>query len=228
MPCFLACPDGPISSCAVLYMDVFGLREELFQMARAYARAGIGAAVPDLFYRLPISRFPVANAKDDPVDRAALAANNATTMQMTADDTRALVKTLGVRLPFAGHPRFLAIGYCMGGRHALAACAAHSDAFIGGVSAHGGRLVTQDATSPHLWIARLQRPFHFAFASDDPSCPEAHQKFLQDTARAHTAPVTAAVHAAHHGWSFPDRWAYDAATAQAVHEHALAMMNSAA
>ncbi|WP_306258458.1 dienelactone hydrolase family protein [Pararhizobium sp. IMCC21322] len=227
MQTFIARPRGPSPTCAILYMDVFGLREELFELAREYARRGITAVVPDLFHRLPVSRFTPVNDEGGPLAVEAKEANMSTELEMTVAYTKALTTTLGMSHGFSIPPRFFALGYCMGGRHALAACEAFPDEFIGGISAHGGRLVTPDTQSPHLLVPRIKVPFHFAFAADDPTCPDAHCATLKDSAGDSSAPVTFTLHTAHHGWSFPCRWSYDWAAAKAVHDMAVAMIKAA-
>src|ERR1700728_2553336 len=42
--------DGPFAP-VVLYMDVWGIREELFDIARRIATVGYLCAVPDFYYR---------------------------------------------------------------------------------------------------------------------------------------------------------------------------------
>ena len=49
---FIAHPSAP-AACPVviIYMDVWGLREELFDVARRIATVGYYCAVPNLYYR---------------------------------------------------------------------------------------------------------------------------------------------------------------------------------
>ncbi|MEM7041841.1 MAG: dienelactone hydrolase family protein [Pseudomonadota bacterium] len=229
-------PDGPMevflaqaeaikpAPCAILYMDVFGLREELFDLARAFAADGISAVVPDLFHRLPVSRFSPANGRDEPVIDAAREANVQTTLQMSGDDTLSVVDWLDRNQAKQRPTHYFAIGYCMGGRHALAAAAAMPGRFIGGMSVHGGRLVTDGADSPHHLIATLRVPFHFACARDDATCPPEHCAILQEAAGKAEADVTVDIIDAPHGWSFPARWSHDPAVAAEIHDLARSMI----
>ena len=225
MEVFLARADTaePVPS-AILYMDVFGLREELFDLARTFAADGISAVVPDLFHRLPISRFKPANGRNDPIEKAAREANAQTTLQMSRADSEALICWLDRAEAERRPTHYFAIGYCMGGRHALAATAALPDRVRGGMSIHGGRLVTDDANAPHHLIAKLQVPFHFACARDDPTCPPEHCAILQEAAGKAEAEVTVDIVDAHHGWSFPARWSHDPAVAARIHDLACTMI----
>ncbi len=225
MDAFLALPDtngsGP---CAILYMDVFGLREELFDLARAFAAETMMAVVPDLFHRLPVSRFPPADGREDKPTAEAARANDLTTTAMSRSDTSALIAWLDGGGAGFQPTHYFAIGYCMGGRHALAAASAPMERISGGMSVHGGRLVTDDPRSPHHMIANLQVPFHFACAKDDPTCPPDHCDVLRKTADKATANVTLEVLDAHHGWSFPGRWSYDPTAASHIHRLACDMI----
>ncbi|UWR13337.1 dienelactone hydrolase family protein [Sulfitobacter mediterraneus] len=228
MGTFFAVPAGtPAMTVAVLYMDVFGLREELFDLARAYAQAGHIALIPDLFHRRPKSRFAPVNGKHAKLPPDLVAANVETTMDMVTSDTRALIddvlkeREASTKL---GGLRFFAVGYCMGGRHALAVSAQLGEV-VGGISAHGGMLVTQDANSPHLLVSQVTVPFHFAFAVDDPTCPYEHQQILRNLAAESDRQISAKLYDAAHGWTFPTRWSYDADAAAQIHALALSMMN---
>ena len=232
-------PDGPMAvflaypgtaepaPCAILYMDVFGLREEMFDLARGFAAMGVAAAVPDLFHRRDISRFPPANGRDDTPDPAAVEAGAQTTLDMSVADTKALIDWLDGS---GGAPPngCFAIGYCMGGRHALAAAAAMPEKISGGMSVHGGRLVSDEANSPHLLIADLSVPFHFACARNDPVCPAHHIAILRNAAERSEAKVTLEELDASHGWTFPHRWSFDPTAAKKTQDKAVAMIGKAA
>lgn len=233
-------PDGPMdvfiaisdpedaSPCVIIYMDVFGLRDELFVIARAFAAEGFDAVVPDLFHRSPVSRFLPANGRDECASLEALEANRSTTLAMSRTDTCTLIDWLDSAAVGHRPTNYFAVGYCMGGRHALAATAAFPDRLRGGMSVHGGRLVTEGPDSPHHLIADLRAPFHFACARDDPACPQDHQEILQAAESIHGACVSYEMHDAHHGWSFPARWSHDPVTAAHIHRLACSMIRGEA
>ncbi len=225
---FVGADDNGSAPCALLYMDLFGLREEIFDLARAFANDGFSAAVPDLFHRLAVSRFPPANGRGEKPSEAALDANAATSLEMSTSDTKALVTWLDSSS--AGHRpgSYFAIGYCMGGRHALAAAAAMPDRIRSGMSVHGGRLVTHGDDSPHTLIAGLKVPFGFVCARDDPACPADHCEVLKKAAQDATVNVTVEVLDAHHGWSFAERWAHDPKAVDYVHDLACDFMEGVA
>ncbi|MEM7462469.1 MAG: dienelactone hydrolase family protein [Pseudomonadota bacterium] len=225
---FVSGNDNGSVPCALLYMDLFGLREEIFDLARAYANDGYSAAVPDLFHRLPVSRFHPANGRGEKPSEAAIRANSETTLQMSMSDSEALVTWLDTGSAGPRPSFYHAIGYCMGGRHALAAAATIPERIRSGMSVHGGRLVTQGNDSPHKLIANLKVPFRFVCASEDPTCPADHCEILKQASEDATASVTVEVLDSYHGWSFTERWAHDPKAAAYVHGLACAFMEGTA
>lgn len=224
METFIARPEIEPSVAVFVYMDVFGLREEIFDFARAFAKEGMLGIAPDLFHRLPISRFTPADAKHENVDPAAFAGNMGTSREMSQHDTKAVLAWLDRGGAGPRPRRCFAIGYCMGGKHALGVVSAMPDRFTGGMSVHGGQLVTEAPSSPHRLVAGLKRPFHFACAEEDPICPEAHCRILRKEAEKADVDVTLDVLPAHHGWSFPGRWSYEPDLAAHIHMRACKMI----
>ena len=83
---FVNTDDNGSAPCALLYMDLSGLREEIFDLARAFANDGFSATVPDLFHRLAVSRFSPANGRGEKPSEAALDANSATRCSVPSRD----------------------------------------------------------------------------------------------------------------------------------------------
>jgi len=207
----------------LIYMDVFGPREEIDDIARRFATAGYLAVVPQLFHRLGSPVFAPANRQGEEPDPAAARANQATSMQISAADTAALINFasaggFGIATGLWG-----AIGYCMGGRHAMAAATAHPRHVRAALSVHGGRLVDAGEDSPHHMIARSSVPLYYFFAKDDPTCPVEQQQLIRQAAAATDGRVQVELLDAHHGWTFPARWCYDKHSSERVWEKALAM-----
>lgn len=217
MPAHLFVPDD-VATCPglVVYMDAFGIRDELFDICRRYATAGYAVYLPDLYYRLGGLRFPPANRRGEPLPAGMQDANRATTIAMTASDLDGLIAFADRGGAGAAVAGLGAVGFCMGGRHAVAAAAARPDRVGFAASIHGGQLVTDRADSPHHLIARTIVPLHFAFARDDETCPDDHQRLIETIAAGTAGRVTCTRHAAHHGWSFPERWCFDRSAADLV------------
>lgn len=230
MPVFVAMPTrSGVLPAVLVYMDVFGFREELYDIARRFATCGYLAVLPDLFHRLGSPRFEPANTEGAPVPAAAQAANDTTTLEMSSDDARAVFRhaqagEFGVQVGLWG-----VIGYCMGGRHAIATAVSHPAEVRAALSIHGGRMVAGDGAgaSPHLLLRRSLVPMYIACATDDRTCPPQHQAILASEARANAALVTVECMDALHGWTFPQRWCFNRVAADRVWATSLSMFRSA-
>jgi len=204
---------GPARGGLIVFMDAFGWRDELDRMCIAWAREGYRAFLPDLYWRQGCVRFSVPADRDEPFDSAMLQANLATTMDMTTADTAAIVARWGGEEP-GQCSRFGTVGYCMGARHALAAAARLPARIVSAACLHGGRMVWDGPSSPHLLIPDVRGRLFLGFASDDPTCPDDHQALLTRTLVDSGVDGEAFRFSAEHGWMFPDRWCWDKAAAE--------------
>ena len=216
MPCFVVHPDeGGPHPVVLVYMDALGIREELRDMARRFASAGYCAMLPNLFYRDGGPSFDAAPLAEGRLDPRMMALNDTLTMDMTVRDTAALL-AVAARDPAAGR-RAAAVGYCMGGRHAIAAAAAYPDRIRAIASLHGGRLVTDAPDSPHRRLAAARAEAYFGWADDDPTAPAAHETAVAEVLAARAAPGRLEHHAgALHGFMFPERYCYHKQAAERV------------
>lgn len=216
MPCFVVHPDegGPFPV-VLVYMDALGIREELRDMARRFASAGYYTMLANLYYRDGGPSFDPSVLATGTLDPRMMALNDALSMAMTAGDTKAMLD-FAARDANAG-ARAAAVGYCMGGRHALAAAAACPDRIGAYASLHGGRLVNAGADSPHLLIARTNAESYFGWAEDDPVAPLAHADALEAALVARGLPYRIEHHkGAEHGFTFPERYCYQKQAAERV------------
>jgi carboxymethylenebutenolidase len=118
--------SSPSKAGVILYMDAFGPRPALDQMAERLAGEGYAVLVPDLFYRnAPYGPFDAKTAFVVEETKAALMAlSSGTTQGMTISDGEAFLDALaaeGVTGPVG------VVGYCMGGARALNAAASYPD-----------------------------------------------------------------------------------------------------
>ena len=213
-------PEGKPRGGVIFYMDAFGWRDELDEMAARYAASGWLTFLPDLYYRLGRIRFAPPPGPGG-LDPAMNVANSATTLDMTVADTAALLAFAARRHPNV--KRFGAVGYCMGARHALAASVNRPETVAAAACLHGGRLVWDGPDSPHHLIARARTALYFAFARDDETCPPAHQSLIEATIRECGARAETEHYDAVHGWTFPTRWCHDRAAAERVFAKVLAL-----
>jgi carboxymethylenebutenolidase len=216
VPVHVFAPSAPSKKGGVIfYMDAFGLRPELDEMAQRYADAGYVTFLPDLYHRLDQRRFRTTVTADEPLDPAMNAANSATTLAMSIADTAAILDHVTENHAY-GVSKFGTVGYCMGARHALAAAATYGDRIGASALLHGGRLVWDGPDSPHLLIPHVSAALYFAFAANDETCPDRHKRLIEQTISASSARARTEQFSAGHGWTFPSRWCYDAVAAEQV------------
>jgi carboxymethylenebutenolidase len=198
-------------------MDALGIREELRDMVRRVATVGYYVLLPNLFYRAGGPSFDPSRLPDY-VDPAMQELNHATTLAMVAADTGALLDYVAGEEAVAQGPKG-AIGFCMGGRHALAAAAHYPQQIKAAASIHGGFLVTDKPDSPHLVINQVQGELYFGFANGDPVAPAEHMQVIETQMQTHSIQGQVEMHhGSRHGFIFPERYCYDKAAAERVWE----------
>jgi len=170
--------SGPFPA-VVMYMDAFGIRPELSDMAQRLASNGYVVALPDLYYRTPFAPFdPKAVAADGPERDRFKGMIASITHAMVMRDTAAVMAWLDGH-PLARKGWFGALGYCMGGGYALSAAGTFPDRFSVAASFHGGSLATDRADSPHRLAGRMRARVYVGAAEVDASFPREQQERLE-------------------------------------------------
>ncbi|GAA4716389.1 hydrolase [Phytohabitans rumicis] len=173
----------------LFYMDAFGVRPRLRQMADRLAAAGYTVLVPNVLYRhdrAPLVELP---ERIEEQDRPALLASS----------PQATDGSVGVT------------GYCMGAGLALrtAGTYPHRVAAAGGF--HGAGLASDAPDSPHLLAEGITADLYFAHADQDPAMPPEQidrlDKALTAAGVRHDTEVYAG---AQHGYTMADTTRYNA------------------
>lgn len=213
---------GPFPLVA-LFMDIWGLREELFRIARRIAAHGYYCVAPNLFYRDGKIRYERRNAAGKMVSFDTLPValqeemrGHATVLsrKTAATDIAAILdfcRDRAVSRTAAG-----SVGFCLGGRLAFHAAQEFPERFLANACLHGTRLVSDAADSPHRLANVMRGEMYCGFGEHDPFAPPETRAALA-RAFAGCADVTyrSNVHAgANHGYSLPDRDVYDRAAAE--------------
>lgn len=208
---------GPFPA-VVLYMDIWGVREELYDIARRVACVGYYVMVPDLYYRqgkIGRSFFDAQGrtisfeALDDQLKQVALAPMLKTTDDMVLEDTASLID-------FAdrdGHAKpgpMGCFGFCFGGRLVLRVAGTFPDRIKAAASLHGSDIVTDKPDSPHLVAAQARGEIYSGFGELDWfSLPQAIATVVATLSK----PGLAYRHSVHkgvrHGYALPDRDVYN-------------------
>ncbi|HWZ32731.1 MAG TPA: dienelactone hydrolase family protein, partial [Bryobacteraceae bacterium] len=96
-------------------------------------------------------------------------------------------------------------GYCMGGALVMRTAATVPDRIGAGASFHGGGLVSNQPSSPHLLAPKIKAQMYFGVAaSDDKQQPDAKDKLKEAFAAANGSAEIEVYAGSIHGWCVPD------------------------
>jgi carboxymethylenebutenolidase len=216
---FIAYPsDGGPFAPVFVYMDVWGLREELFDVARRIATVGYFCLVPNFYHRLGKVRNEFRNRKGEMItldklpaahQEQVLAPLKQLTDEMVVEDTKALLKYADRNELVRGGP-VGSIGYCMGGRHVFRAVQYFPSRFKASASLHGTDLVTTAPDSPHLCASQGLGELYCGFGERDRHTPPAVIATIAKTLASAPLQYKYTIHqGAEHGYALPDRDVYD-------------------
>ncbi|WP_331750665.1 MULTISPECIES: dienelactone hydrolase family protein [unclassified Streptomyces] len=215
---FAAYPDGGGQHPGVLlYMDAFGLRPVLEEMARELAGHGYYVLVPNVFYRsgpAPVVELP---GHIDAESRPALFGRLVPLMkEHTAErvlrDADAYLGFLTDQ-PEVGAGPVATTGYCLGAALAMRTGAAHPDRVAAVAGFHPSALVTDAPDSPHRLATGLKAEVHLGLAEDDMSPEDISElgRALDAAGVGHTCEIYPG---SVHGFTMADTDAFDAAAMQ--------------
>ena len=199
----------------ILYMDAFGIRPGMIGMAAHVASQGYVVLLPDLFYRYgpygPLDPKEVLKGDFRATVGPLMGSTNA---HKAADDTAAFIAYLDSR-PDVAKTKFGTVGFCMGGGMAITAAAYYPDRIGAAASFHGGRLATDDPTSPHLLVDKIKAELYIAVADNDNSYPPEMAERFEAALNAAGVNYRSEFYAGKlHGWMKPDLPVYDAEAAE--------------
>ena len=209
--------EGPWPG-VLVWMDAFGLRPRLEEMAAHVAAQGYVVLVPNLYHRK--GRAPVTPQRDLMSEEGRSAAfrelgplMRSLTAEVIETDTHTYVDALLARPDVEGP--LGTVGYCMGGRFAVRAAGTRPDEIAAVGSFHAGGLATDDDDSPHLVLPRVKAEVYVAHADKDRSMPREQQErveqALTDAGLVHT---TELYEGAPHGFTMSDTAMYDEAATE--------------
>ena len=225
MDCYLAAPNAD-KPCPliIMFMDVWGMREELFAMARRVAAEGYCCVLPDLYHRhgrlVFEQRTPdgrTASFDDLPLEmqRHMKTYSRQVVRATIAEDVEAIF-AVATSWPVAPG-KAGAVGFCMGGRAALYAGQVFAERIRAVACLHGTVLLTDDESiSAHTQIDRMQGEVYCGFGELDQHAPptiarDIERRFKNNSQVAYSASVHAG---AQHGYTMPDRNVYNHVAAE--------------
>jgi carboxymethylenebutenolidase len=146
--------------------------------------------------------------------------------QMT--DAKAFVAWLDQQPSVAKNRKIGTQGYCMGGPIAFRTSAAAPDRVGAVASFHGGGLVTDQPSSPHLQASKTKAQFLIAIASNDDQRAPNEKDVLKETFAKAGLPAEIEVYAnAAHGWCPPDSGVYNEPQAEKAWSRLLVLYGKA-
>jgi carboxymethylenebutenolidase len=192
----------------LIWPDAFGLRPALRGIGKRIAAEGYSVLVPNPFYRVSKAPFTTASgfnfqnpddmSKIRPLMASVGAPGNA------EKDAVAYIAFLDAQKETNTAKKIGTQGYCMGGPLVMRTAAALPDRIGAGASFHGGGLVTDQPTSPHLLAPKIKARMYFGIAqNDDARQPDAKDKLKEALAAAGVS-AEIEVYPAQHGWCIPD------------------------
>jgi carboxymethylenebutenolidase len=202
-------PASGAHAAVIIWPDAFGLRQSMRDMGKRLAMEnGYSVLVVNPYYRVAKGTvYPNAATVDFAAERNKLnplmgSINAAGTVEK---DAPAFVAWLDSQPQVDKSKKIGTQGYCMGGALVVRTAAAVPNRIGAGGSFHGGGLVTNAPTSPHLLAPKIKARMYFGIAAnDDMQQPDAKVK-LKEAFEAAKVPVEIEVYpSAQHGWCVPD------------------------
>ncbi len=189
-------------------------------MANRLAEQGYAVLAPNLFYRtskIPVFDFPLKFGEERTTKRLGELSAPLTPDAMERDAS-AYVDFLAASDGVGTGPMGV-VGFCFSGSMAMRAAAARPDRIAAIASFHGGRLFTDQATSPHLQLPRVKARLYFGHAVEDKSMPAESISKFEDALRAWGGRYQSETYeGALHGWTVPGGHAYNHPQAERAFE----------
>jgi carboxymethylenebutenolidase len=210
-----AVEDGKKRPGVIHYPDIMGIRPSHRSMAKRLAEAGYTVVLVNPFFR---------TAKGATFDFQPNFGGDPRTMQRFGElagpltpevmerDAKAFADFLSTQSSVSD-AKMGAIGYCFTGQVALRTAATLPERIGAIASFHGGGLVTDKPTSPHLALSRIPKngpSLYFAHAVNDHSMPQEAIERLNTALKSWGGKYESELYqGALHGWTVSDSAAYN-------------------
>lgn len=202
----------------LIWPDIFGLRPAFRLMGKRLAETGYSVLVVNPYYRrlrAPVQLPNTENLRAPENWELLMPLARSLTPTTNALDAKAFVSFLDKQASVDTTKQIGTTGYCMGGPMVLRTAAAVPERIGAAASFHGGRLATDDDSSPHLLIPKMQAGFLIAVAqNDDEKEPETRGILRKAFDQAELDAEIEVYEDALHGWCPPDSMVYNLAAAE--------------
>jgi carboxymethylenebutenolidase len=171
MQTYVCHPERGSHPIVVIYMDAFGVREELRELARRIGTAGYYVMLPNLYHRMGVHELGPLREDVSGADLEHLTACvQSLSIPLVMRDTVPLLAYADSD-EASGPGSIACLGYCMSGRFAVGAAAQFPDRVRAAGSLYGTWLASDDPMSPHRAGSRAPGELYFACAEDDHWAP---------------------------------------------------------
>ena len=200
----------------IFFMDGFGIRPVMREMAQRLADGGYLVLLPDLYYR--IGSYPPMDppriVADPKLREEFMKLVTSLNRDHKISDAGAFIEFLLSRPEVRGD-RFASTGYCMGGNVSLTAAGAYPGRFAAVASFHGSNLATDQPDSPHRFVKNISGQVYVAGAIEDKSFPDEQKDRLEQAlSEAGVEHLIETYPGARHGFAVPDHPMFDPASAE--------------
>lgn len=223
MDAFFVHPGKPAPA-VIFWPDIAGLREAKKAMARRLAGSGYAVLVANPYYRdaaaPQFADFADFMAQKG-FEKVGPWRERAGAPDAINRDAKSLVAWLDKQNAVDTGRGIGTQGYCMGGSYTVYTAAAVPGRVKAAGSFHGGGLVTDQSTSPHLMLQKGTR-YLFAIAQNDDAKQPTAKTVLREAADAAGVSAEIEVYPADHGWCVPDSPVYDQTQAERAWSRLLA------
>lgn len=216
---YFVAPKSGAHAAVLVWPDIFGLRPAFRQMGKRLAESGYSVLVVNPFYRK--QKAPTADkGASTPIGDVIPLARSLST-ETNAVDAKAFVAWLDEQPRVDKSKKIGTTGYCMGGPMVMRTAAAVADRVGAGATFHGGGLVTDADSSPHLLIPKMKAQFLIAIAENDDQRDPKSKDVLKDSFAKADLEAEIEVYAAGHGWCPPDTRVHNEEQAEKAWERML-------
>jgi carboxymethylenebutenolidase len=240
----VATPDGPMDTfvthpetggpfpVVVIFMDIWGLREELLDVARRIATVGYYCAVPNFYHRYGKVRFEFRNSDGRMISFDRLESQTRARIEAIFKELsdEMVMRDVGALIDFVRSDRAVrngamgSIGYCMGGRHVLCAAGHFPQHFVASASLHGTAMISEREDSPHRMADRFRGELYCGYGERDRHTPPELVAELARLLQGGAVEFSYLMHrGAEHGYALPDRDVFDKQAANRDWERIFAM-----
>jgi len=222
--------DGRPRPGVIHLADIRGIRDSQRQMAERLVARGYVVLIPNVFYRTghpPLWDFPPNFGEERAMKRFA-----ELTRPLTPD---AMERDMGAFVDFLAGQPFVAkgdvgvVGYCFTGKMTLYGAAIRPATIAAAASFHGGGLVDDTPSSPHLSLPRITKTrLYFGHAVEDRSMPPEAIGRLHRALEAWGGTYESETYdGARHGWTMPDHAAFSPSQAERAFDKLAKLLDSA-